>query len=85
MNLYFELHYAHTEKREYWAQHNVKIYNGVEIQYNYPYASLASRIWLEDKKGVRYFKNLFEDLHDTHGVCDMEEFIWVKLSAKLLS
>lgn len=40
----------------------------------------ASRIWLEDEIKVIYVKNRLE-----HNTVDMQEFTWVKLSAKELS
>jgi hypothetical protein len=42
----------------------------------------ATRIWIENEDGtVKYRKNR---LHGTYQEVDMEEFFWVKLSAKPL-
>ena len=42
----------------------------------------SERIWREDSAGVRFIKNRYTlDFFDV----DMEEFMWVKLSAKTLA
>jgi hypothetical protein len=42
-------------------------------------------VWAEKTGTVKFVKNRFEDLYDTHGyVSDLEEFFMIKLRAKSL-
>ena len=85
MNLYYECEgMLYDEWGLYWVQHNVGILDGREVQYNRAAMMHATRVWREDDTGVMYYKNKMEDLKETFGECDMDEFLWIKLKAKSL-
>ena len=81
MNVYYELaDSALGPKGKYFVARNMLASHTIQ------YLNLmqrSQRVWCEDKSGVRFIKNRFEDMYDTCGYgVDVEEFLMVKLSAE---
>ena len=88
MNYYYEIAECVTtgfgDGHLYWVQHDVPndVYTAA---FNYKAMQYSNRVWAEKGGVVKFVKNRFEDLYDTHGyVSDIEEFFMIKLRAKLL-
>ena len=88
MNYYYEIadgvqdEFGHSHR--YWVQHDIPddVYTAA---FNYKAMQFSNRVWAEKAGTVKFVKNRFEDLYDTHGyVSDPEEFFMIKLRAKVL-
>jgi len=89
VNLYYEADGSwYGVRGRYWVQRDVHSISNEHFEtrllYNSTALTLAERVWREEDNEVRYYKNRMEDLKETFGECDMEEFMWIKLQAKPL-
>lgn len=87
MNIYYECEGSmYGVPGLYWVQRNVRTARppGIlthRILFDRTAMQYATRVWCEDKDGIRYLKNRH---CDPNKECDVGEFIWVKLRAKPL-
>jgi hypothetical protein len=84
MNVYFEIADAVIDQVgcKYLALYNVRK-SAVIGDTSRQLLLYSNRVWTESEEGVRYLKNRYEDIYDTHGVnIDMKEFFWIKLQSQ---
>lgn len=86
MNYFYEINSYVAEKEGHPGRY-VAIYDAHEasdavIAGGFRLTSISDRIWKEKDGHVKFVKNRFSDIYDTHGYdVDMEEFMMVKLRA----
>lgn len=88
MNYFYEIAPAlvdtHEFPSQYMAVYDVNDSDAV-IAGGYRLTMISIRIWKEEAGVVRFVKNRYSDIYDTHGYdVDMAEFMMVKLRAQAL-